>query len=282
MEVIALVGPAGTGKSHRASLVAYEVGAATIVDDGLLIQNGKILAGASAKAERSALAAVRRAIFVDPEQREAVRRKLLEIAPERVLVLGTSEAMVERIAAALGLPPPSRIIDIAEVASPQEIRRARRARRIEGKHVIPAPTVEVKKSLSGLLVDPLRLFFRTRSRGQRELVFEKSTVRPTFSSLGRFYVADTVVSAIAVHAAARVPGVAHVSRLAVDIGEASVTVTLDVVAREGVPLLPVLRQAQERARDTVETMTSLATRVDVVARRLAPPAAEEVDGTHRA
>ena len=51
MDVIALVGPSGTGKSHRALLVANQYKADIIIDDGLLIKDGKIIAGSSAKKE---------------------------------------------------------------------------------------------------------------------------------------------------------------------------------------------------------------------------------------
>ena len=44
MDVIALVGPSGTGKSHRALLVAHQYGADAIIDDGILIRDGKIIA----------------------------------------------------------------------------------------------------------------------------------------------------------------------------------------------------------------------------------------------
>ncbi|MDY2756646.1 MAG: hypothetical protein SOU88_09485, partial [Candidatus Treponema excrementipullorum] len=47
--VFALVGPSGTGKSFRAKLLADKHGLEAIIDDGLLIQNDKILAGQSAK-----------------------------------------------------------------------------------------------------------------------------------------------------------------------------------------------------------------------------------------
>lgn len=49
MEVYALVGPSGTGKSHRAMVVAYENGIDTVIDDGLLIRDGMKIAGKSAK-----------------------------------------------------------------------------------------------------------------------------------------------------------------------------------------------------------------------------------------
>ena len=51
MDVIALVGPSGTGKSHRALMVARQNKADAIIDDGILIKDNKIIAGHSAKRE---------------------------------------------------------------------------------------------------------------------------------------------------------------------------------------------------------------------------------------
>ena len=49
--VYALAGPSGTGKSFRAKLLAQKYNIEAIIDDGLVIQNDKILAGQSAKRE---------------------------------------------------------------------------------------------------------------------------------------------------------------------------------------------------------------------------------------
>ena len=49
VQVYALVGESGTGKSFRSKLLAEEYGIHAIIDDGLLIQDDKIVAGRSAK-----------------------------------------------------------------------------------------------------------------------------------------------------------------------------------------------------------------------------------------
>ena len=59
MDVIALVGPSGTGKSHHALIVAHKHKADAIIDDGILIKDGKIVGGHSAKKEQSKIMAVR-------------------------------------------------------------------------------------------------------------------------------------------------------------------------------------------------------------------------------
>ena len=63
--VFALVGESGTGKSFRAKLLAQKYGIDIIIDDGLLIQDDKIIAGHSAKKEKTFLAAVKVALFDD-------------------------------------------------------------------------------------------------------------------------------------------------------------------------------------------------------------------------
>ena len=186
MEVIAFFGPPGTGKSDRALVVAYENKASCIIDDGILIYHSRIVAGKSAKREESRLKAVRRAIFWDAEQREEVRQALEKINPKRVLILGTSDRMVETICKALGLPKPSKYIRIQDVARPDEMLKAKEARNKEGKHVIPVPTMELKPYFKGYLIDPLR-FFRNRKKEMPKRFSEneeRSVVRPVFSYYG--------------------------------------------------------------------------------------------------
>jgi len=271
VEVTALVGPAGTGKSHRASFVARAYGLQHIIDDGLLIREGHIVAGVSAKKEENTMAAVRRAIFADRAHAAAVRAALAAERPAGLLVLGTSLAMIHRIVDALDLPRPEKVIDIAEIATEEEIRRARRTRRTEGKHVIPAPTFEVKKSFSGYLVDPLRLLARDAERAEARVI-EKSTVRPTFSALGRFFIADTVVGAIAERACLETPGVVDASRGRAEMQEHGVYVAVDLALHLGVSLPAVLRQAQLNSKAMIEEMTALnVLGLDVVARRVVAP-----------
>lgn len=202
MEVIAFFGPPGTGKSDRALVVAYENKASCIIDDGILIYHSRIVAGKSAKREESRLKAVRRAIFWDAEQREEVRQALEKINPKRVLILGTSDRMVETICKALGLPKPSKYIRIQDVARPDEMLKAKEARNKEGKHVIPVPTMELKPYFKGYLIDPLR-FFRNRKKEMPKRFSEneeRSVVRPVFSYYGKLSFSDRVIEALVYYA----------------------------------------------------------------------------------
>ncbi|MDR1586615.1 MAG: ATP-binding protein, partial [Treponema sp.] len=101
IKVFALVGESGTGKSFRAKLVAQKYNIDFIIDDGLLIRDNRILAGHSAKKEKTFLAAVKVALFDEKSHRDEVARRLQSEKIKRILVLGTSEKMVNKIAARL-------------------------------------------------------------------------------------------------------------------------------------------------------------------------------------
>lgn len=272
MEVYALVGASGTGKSHRAQLVAQEYAIPAIIDDGLLIYQGQIVAGKSAKSEPTAMQAVRRAIFVDPLQVREVQGKLAHLLPDSLLIIGTSANMVARIISRLEVPQPREILSISQFATPEEIARARRMRSREGKHVIPVPAIEVKRKIPGFLVDPLQIFF-PRRKGRRHVGFsEKSLVRPAFSFVGTLYISDAVVSDLVRYTLQQFPAVTRVVKLNTrDRGGSGVVLDLDLVAGWGFPLHLLLRQVQEQVHAQVEYYTGLyVAEVNVTIKGLAP------------
>lgn len=87
MKVIAFTGPSGTGKSFRAIGVAHDHLCDGIIDDGLLIEGTKILAGTSAKTEQNKVQAVKRAIFMDKKHCAEVRKALAGSNIENLLVI---------------------------------------------------------------------------------------------------------------------------------------------------------------------------------------------------
>ena len=97
MEVIAFVGPSGTGKSHRAIGVAFDNKCDAIIDDGLLIKGTRILAGTSAKNEENRIQAVKRAIFTDDEHARVVREALGKNNIRRLLIIATSDNMINKM-----------------------------------------------------------------------------------------------------------------------------------------------------------------------------------------
>lgn len=165
IRVYAFVGPSGTGKSYRAQMVANENNISYIIDDGLLINENNVVAGESAKKAPTKIETVKKAIFLDQHDRSEMKKAIEEYKPESILILGTSDDMVEKIAQNIGLPAPEKTIYINQVATDTEMETARRIRTTEGKHVIPVPTFEIKRDFSGYILDPLQIF---KTNGRRK------------------------------------------------------------------------------------------------------------------
>jgi len=258
LEVISLVGSSGTGKSHRATNIAHQLDAQVIIDDGLLIQGNRILAGSSAKRQPTRIGAIKSALFMDDNQVLEIKKALLDLAPERVLILGTSKDMTERIAARLELPAPSKVLNIEDVASEKEIRKARFLRSQYSKHVIPAPTLEVKRSFPGTLVDPLQVFLKKRGVSGKKDWLEQSIVRPTFTFHGKLSISNNALAAIASHAASAVSGVSNAGKINILVEQEGI-VTIDIfpVITFGFLLHEVAAEIQKRIKISVEETTGL-------------------------
>jgi hypothetical protein len=200
LKIYAFVGESGTGKSFHAKLVAQKYHISLIIDDGLLIKDNRIIAGRSAKEEKSYMGAVRVALFGSEEQRQEVAARLVAENFRKILILGTSDKMVCKIAGQLGLPKPGKFIRIEDIAGRQEIETALRMRRIEGKHVIPVPQAEVKRCYSDIFFDAIRV--RKKNFGPRDIVItpvhEKSLVRPLYFRRERIKISEMALSQMAI------------------------------------------------------------------------------------
>ena len=181
IKVFALVGRSGTGKSHHSKLLAQKYHIDLIVDDGLLIKGDKIIAGRSAKRDPNFITAVRTAVFDDDQHRENVLDALLKEKYKKILIIGTSEKMINKIIARLELPPVTRVFHIEEIATQEEIETAMRIRFTEGKHVIPVPSIEITRSYPQIVYDSIKVFFGKKNPFKKEQGFEKTIVRPEFS-----------------------------------------------------------------------------------------------------
>jgi ABC-type dipeptide/oligopeptide/nickel transport system ATPase component len=178
----ALVGKSGTGKSFKARQVARRFGIDLIIDDGLLIRGQKIVAGRSAKREKGILSAIKTAVFANPDQIAEARKAISQASYSRILVICTSTKMLQRIVTTLGLPPIQRVIRIEEVSSREEITRALKIRAEQGKHIIPVPAVEIKRSYPHIFFESVKILLKSK-RGLRKTeaeIVEKTVVRPEY------------------------------------------------------------------------------------------------------
>ena len=215
IRVYAFVGPSGTGKSYRAQMVAGENNIKYIIDDGLLINDNEVVAGTSAKKAPTKIETIRHALFINEDEKNVIVEAIKKYKPESILILGTSDGMVSKIAQNLELPPISKTIYISDVATEEEMQKARRIRVTQGKHVIPVPTFEIKKDFSGFLLDPLQIF-KMKGGGQDPYIAEKSIIRPTFSYLGNFTISDTVFRQIIQMLVKKEKDIVKISKIRID------------------------------------------------------------------
>ncbi len=194
MKTFALVGRSGTGKSYQAMNLAQREKIECIIDDGLLIANHKIIAGTSAKKEKTKISSVKHAIFFYDDYAEEMKTSIKNANPDSILVLGTSEKMVKKIQERLNLPKFDRIFTIEEISTEDDIQLALFNRTHYGKHVIPVPTFEIKQDFSGYFLRSLKIFKRKTSTGEITQENENSIIRPTYSYLGEFTISDNVIS----------------------------------------------------------------------------------------
>lgn len=275
IKVYAFVGPSGTGKSYRAQMVAGEYDIKYIIDDGILVRNNDIVSGSSAKKAPTKIETVKRALFKNDDQKKEMIKAINKLKPKSILILGTSDKMVEEIANNLELPKIEKTIYITDVATEEEINNARRVRVTEGKHVIPVPTFEIKKDFSGYLLDPLQIF-KSRS-GNEPYISEKSIIRPTFSYMGNFTISDAVFRQIIEYIALKTDSITDVLRVRVNKTENGPDIYVELEVQYGFNLVSELKDFKVKCIREIERQTTMnVVKIKVIAKKLTMP---NIEGT---
>ncbi|HNZ63017.1 MAG TPA: hypothetical protein PKH23_01625 [Bacillota bacterium] len=263
--VISFVGSSGTGKSTRAINVAREYQINYIIDDGLLIHGGAIVAGASAKRAKSKMESVRQALFLDPVRAENMRRALIERLPRALMILGTSDAMLSRICENLWLNQPSIKIRIEDVSTEDERNQAKLTRLSEGKHTIPVPSMEIKHEFSGYLTEPLARLWQKFDLGsvfgpqspQSPADYDRTVVRPTFSTLGSYAMSDQAMKDLVRILALKVDGVEEIVDQKIHKEPYGIILNLDLAIYYGSSTQSVLAETQTAVSEGVELFTAV-------------------------
>lgn len=253
MKVYGLYGKSGTGKSFQAMNLCKEMNIESIIDDGLFIYGNRVLAGISAKRQQTKIGAIRTALFTNDSHCKEVRDKIAEINPASILILGTSDDMVKKIVQRLGLPDISLMIPIEDITTENQREVAKKQRKDLGKHVIPAPTFQIKRQFSGYFLDPLRMF---RGRGSRTTFSEKTVVRPTYSYLGDYDLSDKVIADIVIYIGERTKGVDSVIRVLTESNDEGVRIKVQVLMGYGIMIINTAKELQQKITKQVETMTA--------------------------
>ncbi len=256
MEVYALVGSSGTGKSHHASLLAFQKDIPLILDDGLLIENNRVIAGRSAKREHTRIGAAKRALLTDTEHAGLLRQKIADLKPEKILLIGTSKKMTQRLSKRLGIPEPHNYILIEDIVPQELIEKALRLRKNKNRHVVPLPTFAIKKEFPGYLISPLHSIFTRSATGRRQkLAMERSIVRPVYSSLGNFFIAENVILSMVSYMCEITPGVQKVNRIKFKSDTRGVTMDIDLTFLLHENMKKTLSDIQIMIKENIEYIT---------------------------
>ena len=260
IKVYAFVGPSGTGKSYRAQMVANSRDIEYIIDDGLLICGNEVVAGISAKKAPTKIETVKNALFQDEAKKKEIQEVFRKKHPKSILILGTSDGMVQKIASNLGLPEICETIYITDVATEEEMETARRIRVTQGKHVIPVPTFAIKKDFSGYLLDPLQIFKSTGS-GNDPYIAEKSLIRPAFSYMGNFTISDTAIKQIIEIVLEKTKGIHKLHRAIIRKHEGGygdgIYIYLELIIDFGYNILELTESVKAKVKKEVEKLTAM-------------------------
>jgi len=259
IRTVGFYGKSGTGKSYKALGVAGSENIRLIVDDGLLICDHKILAGKSAKKEKTKYASTKRAIFMDELHAAEVKKAILDSGMDSVMVIGTSKRMVDLIAERIGVAPIGKYISIEDVSTEDERHIASEMRHKHGKHVIPLPTFEVKKTFSGYLLDPIGTIKKVTGElfGRNDDSDERTIIRPTYSYLGDFEISENVLIQIARYETLQIDGVAGVEKI-VHSGDASKQeLRIDIKVVYGYDFQKLSSEIQKNVSRAIDETTSI-------------------------
>ncbi len=258
INVIAFVGPAGTGKSSRANELAKRRNIELLIDDGLLIDSGRIKAGSTAKKAETKLESVRQALFMDESAAMSMRRSLADLKPQRLMILGTSDKMILKICENLYLPNPVEYIRIGDVSTSEEQRQAKLARKTQGSHAIPVTSMEIKHEFSGSFFDPIKIWRKRFDEFDRVAEYsERTIVRPTFSTVGVNVMTDEAIASMVKIITKNIAGLAEVLEVEAITNPYGAILNLEISLFYGYNAQEVMLQVQDVLIEQIEYYTAI-------------------------
>ena len=254
MKVYGLIGKSGTGKSFQAMNLCKAMNIESIIDDGLFICRNKVAAGISAKRQETKVGAVKAALFNSDEHRDEVVFAIKKIKPSSILIIGTSDKMVDKIAKRREVGKIGKRIYIDDITTEAERAIARKQRDEMGQHVIPVPTFQLKRQFSGYFMLPMRMLLK--ELGPWRDISEKSVVRPTYSYMGEYKISDKVMTDIIECIRNESPDVMEILRTGVVPMQEGIDIFVIANFRYGADLPESAGKFQKDVVQKIEEMTS--------------------------
>ena len=262
MKIISFTGKSGTGKSFQATALAQKRNIDAIIDDGLLIYKGQIVAGTSAKKSPSKREAMRIALFNHDWHRQEVVQALVKYHPETIMIIGTSDKMTNIVCESLGLHEPEERIYIEDVTTEEQRETAHYYRHIEGEHVIPAPMGQLKRDFAGYFMNPLRILKAAKvlrdddAPETEEDEFNRTVVRPQYSYFGVFTITEQALKDIVRITADKYRGKLVVLDRLGNGKQENLVIAIDIRLLQGPDMIETCEAFQKDVHQAIENMTS--------------------------
>lgn len=262
MKIISFTGKSGTGKSFQATALAQKRNIDAIIDDGLLIYKGQIVAGTSAKKSPSKREAMRIALFNHDWHRSEVVQAIVKYHPETLMIIGTSDKMTNIVCESLGLHEPEERIYIEDVTTEEQRETAHYHRHIEGEHVIPAPMGQLKRDFAGYFMNPLRIFKAAKvlrddnATDIEEDEFNRTVVRPQYSYFGVFTITEQALKDIVQITAEKYRDKLIVLDRLGNGKQENMVIAIDVRLIQGPNMVETCEEFQKDVHKAIEDMTS--------------------------
>jgi len=166
--------------------------------------------------------------------------------------------MVRKIADTLRLPAPSKIIQIEDVATQDEIQTALHYRNVHGRHVIPVPSIEIKRTDPRTMADSIKIFLRQQfGISGRPQVFEKSVIRPEFSKKGEVTISEAALTQMILHCLQEFHNQVKLKKVTIKNQAGTYHIELSISIPYGVELIPSIHEMQKYIIESLERFTGI-------------------------
>lgn len=138
--------------------------------------------------------------------------------------------------------------------------------------------MKLKRNFPGYLVDPLQIF-KSRGKGKKAYISEKSIIRPTFSYIGNFKISDVVFKQIVEIIADKIPGIHKVLRTRITKTKETndeIYIYIELVLVYGFNIAESLNNFKVRVKKEIENLTAMnVLGIDIIAKNIYIPEKED-------
>ena len=113
------------------------------------------------------------------------------------------------------------------------------------------------------------VIFKSKGKGQKPYISEKSIIRPTFSYMGKFTISDLVFRQILEYLASQTPAIYKILKTRVENYGEGVKLYMEVTIVYGYNVVEGIKGFKQKARKEIEKLTAMnVVELDVVAKNL--------------